>query len=67
MKLTDAQLERLSEFTANLGLVFIVSVVTPLFTDFEKTNLYNVSFGVIATFACLIISLYLEKGVNYEH
>ena len=34
--LTESQLDRLSEFIANLGLVVFASAITPLFVGIDK-------------------------------
>ena len=63
--LRPAQIDRLSEFTANLGLVFIASVIAPLFSpDLAPVNFIVVILGVVSTAACLVVSLFLIKGVK---
>lgn len=62
--LSDSQLDRLSEFVANLGLVFFASAITPLFTGIDKTNFSIILLGLAMTVSCLIISLFLLKGVE---
>jgi len=64
--LNKPQLDRLSEFTANLGLVFLASVVTPLFTSIDKASLFIVGLGLTLTFGCVVVSLLLLKGVKNE-
>lgn len=58
----DNQLGRLSEFTANLSLVFFASLVTPIFSGMDKINLIIVLPGILFTTGFLIISLLIERG-----
>ncbi len=62
--LNNFQLDRLSEFAANLGLVFLASVVTPLFTGVDKASPFIVGLGLMLTSGCLAVSLLLLKGVE---
>jgi len=41
----DSQLDRLSEFTANLGLVFFASALAPLFSKVDKIDPFVVVSG----------------------
>lgn len=62
--LTKSQLDRLSEFTANLGLVVFASAITPLFSGIDKANVFIILLGLVGTVSCLFISLFLLKGVE---
>jgi hypothetical protein len=56
-KLKESQLDRLSEFLANLSLVFFASMVIPLLISLEKFNIMTVVSGSVLTSITLIISL----------
>jgi len=62
--LNDSQLERLSEFMSNLGLVFFASATTPLFVDVDKVKPFILVLGVFLTVTCLVMSLFLLKGIK---
>ena len=63
--LRPGQLNRLSEFTANLGLVFFASAIAPLFSlEFDPANFFVVIFGVVAAFTCLLGSLLLIRRIK---
>lgn len=62
--LNDFQLDRLSEFTANLSLVFFASMVTPLFSGVDKMNLFIIVLGLVLSSGSLVVSLFLLKGVG---
>jgi hypothetical protein len=62
--LNSHQLDRLSEFVSNLGLVFLASAVTPLFTGVDKANPFIVELGLTLTSGCVAVSLFLLKGVE---
>lgn len=61
LKLNKKQAQQLAEFTANLGIVFFASVITPLFTTVDTVNLLSVLFGLGATGFSLTLSLLLLK------
>ncbi len=63
-KLSLLQLDRLSEFTANLGLIFFATGVTPLFSQANKVDTLIFEISIILTLGCLIMSLLLLKGVE---
>jgi len=46
-KLNNNQLKQLSEFSANLGLVFLATVIAPLFSNIDKVNLISVILGLV--------------------
>lgn len=60
-KLNNNQLKQLAEFTTNLGLVFIASVVTPLFTNIDKIDILTVVLGIGLMLICLTASMLLLK------
>lgn len=60
-KLNNYQLDRLSEFTANLGLVFFAALVLPIFSGIDKVNYFNVVWGLALTTLCLIVSLFVLR------
>lgn len=61
-ELTEGQVERLSEFCANLGLIFFASTVAPIFSGVDNIEPTRVLFGWLLTTISLIISLLLAKG-----
>ena len=64
VRLNDNQLKQLADFTSNLGLVFLATVITPLFTNVDKVNILAVVWAVGASIICLVGSLLLhvERG-----
>ena len=60
VRLDSSQLERLSEFTANLGLVFLASVIAPFFSNIDKTDPVSVGLGLGGMFLSLVVSLWLQ-------
>jgi len=62
--LNDFQLDRLSEFTANLGLVFFVSMVMPLLLPVDRIDPFMILSGLGITCLCLVFSLFLVRGVK---
>lgn len=62
--LNDSQLDRLSEFMANLGLVLLASVLAPLISGVDGLNPFMVTSGLVVTIFCLLLSLYLLKGAK---
>lgn len=59
--LDDSQLNRLSEFTANLSLIFFASVASPIFSGVDEVNWFMVALGLEFTIGSLLISLFLAK------
>lgn len=59
--MTHPQLNRLSEFSANLALVFLASVITPLFTGTDIINLERVILGLVLMLIALTASLLMAK------
>ena len=64
MGFSNVQLKQLAEFSANLGIVFAVSVVSPLFSSAAATNVSILLKGLAAAIVSLTLSLYIAKGVN---
>ena len=60
MKLNKSQLDRLSEFTSNVGLVFLASIISPLFSG-AVINYTIIGNGIFLTFSFLFISLIIIK------
>ena len=60
-KLNDAQLRQLAEFTSNLSLVFLASVIAPLFSNIDSVNIFSVLLGLLAAVISLVISLFLVR------
>ena len=60
-KLNVKQLSRLSEFLANLGLVFFAGLVLPSFAGVDKVDPFNVRLGLTLTLICVSISLLLLR------
>lgn len=54
------QLDRLSEFSSNLGLVFVAGAIAPFFSG-GKTNLQLILIQIGLSLWALIISLYLVR------
>lgn len=64
IRFSGEQLNRLSEFTANMGLVFFATVVTPIFSYPSKINIFMIVLGLILMCGSLVISLRLTKGIK---
>lgn len=60
-KLNDNQLKQLAEFTANIGIVFVAVVISPLFSGTENVNIFNVLSGLGLAVVCLVTSLILLR------
>lgn len=60
LNLNKKQLDRLSEFLANLSLIFLASVIAPIFTG-NMLKLYITVFGVLIALGFLFLSLRLYK------
>lgn len=65
IELTDLQLKQLAEFVSNLGLVFFATVVTPIFTEPDRFNIFATISGILLTIICVIISLIILKGIKH--
>ena len=60
-ELSDKQLDRLSEFCANLALVYIAAVITPMFSGVDSIGLNRVVFGLTLAAGSLVLSLIFAK------
>ena len=60
-KLNKLQVERLSEFSANISLVFIASMIAPMFSDKIMLNFLSIIVGLVLAVLSLFISLALVK------
>ena len=60
-ELSEKQLDKLSDFCVNLGIVFIASVITPLFTGVDTLGSIGVVWGVGMMLISLTISVVLVK------
>lgn len=61
IKLNNEQLKRLSEFTANLGVVQFATIITPFFTGTGNLNLLMIMSSLILMMGFLLTSLFLER------
>jgi len=59
-KFNDLQLEKLSEISANLGLVFFASLVMPIFLA-KVLDIFALLMGLVSSLAFWILSLMLLK------
>lgn len=55
------QLDRLSEYCSNLSLVFLASVISPIFSGTERTEIFNTIIGLILMILSLIASIFLAR------
>lgn len=60
--LNDNQLKQLAEFTSNLGLVFFVTVITPIVTV-DQVNPFMITLSVVSTAGCLFTSLWILRNI----
>lgn len=58
IKFNQHQLDRFSEFVANLGLVFFASMVVPIFLG-PTVDAFMILTGILLSGFCLFISLLL--------
>ena len=56
-ELNNRQLDRLSEFLANLSIVIVASLIIPNVFNVDKLNLFELVLGVVFTLSLLITSL----------
>ena len=61
IRLNNDQLKQLAEFTSNLSLVFIATVITPLFSKIDAISLPIVLLGLIAALISLRLSMWLLR------
>ncbi len=59
-KLNLKQLNRLSEFSNNIGVVFFATIITPIFSK-NMLDFSLVMVGLFLSFGSVIISLLLLK------
>lgn len=64
VKLNDNQLKQLAEFTSNLSILFLGSVVGPVFSPIENINSFMLLLGLVLTLLSLIVSMFLLKGTR---
>ena len=62
LRLNKEQKEKLADFSGNLGLVFIATLVMPVFSRFGNTTWYMIVLGLMFTGFCLYASLFFMKG-----
>ncbi len=60
LKLNAKQLDRLSEFTNNIGIVFFATIITPAFSK-NMLDSSLVIVGIFLSFGSVVISLFLLK------
>ena len=60
IQLNKLQLDRLSEFLSNVGLVFFATIITPLFAE-GVVNWLIIPIGSFLTMGFLITSLAILK------
>ena len=60
MKLNKYQLDRISEFSANVALLFFASIIAPLFSK-AMIDFTVIGSGVFLTTSFLFISLIIIK------
>lgn len=60
LRLNKEQIDRISEFLANLALVFFTAMVLPLFAGI-KVDLFTLFAGVFLSSGFLVISLLILK------
>lgn len=58
IKLTTKQLDRLSEFVNNIGVVFFATIITPAFSK-NMLDFSLVIVGLFLSFGSVVISLFL--------
>ncbi len=61
MQLNAKQLDRLSEFSGNLALVFLSALIIPVISGFDSPSPVKVVLGVVVPVLFLAISLILLK------
>lgn len=62
-ELNDKQLDRLSEFLSNLSLLLIASLILPNLTGIGKSNMLELTLGLISTIIVLSLSLLILKRI----
>lgn len=62
VKLNEAQLKQLAEFTSSLSILFFGTVVGPIFVPVEQVSLYMVILGLVIALGSLGMSMLLLRG-----
>ncbi|OGH19633.1 MAG: hypothetical protein A2868_04210 [Candidatus Levybacteria bacterium RIFCSPHIGHO2_01_FULL_40_15b] len=66
-ELNNSQLKQLAEFLSNLALLFFAgSIITPLFTEFNRPDPFTIVSGFISTLAFLTASMIILRGVKKD-
>ena len=60
-KLNEGQLDKLADFSVNIGVVQFAIVVTPIFSNTGNSNPFMIVLGIILMFGFLSISLSLKR------
>ena len=60
LEFNKRQLDRLSEFISNIGIIFFATIVTPFFTG-NMINYSVVMVGLALSLLSIFISLFLLK------
>ncbi|KKU81109.1 hypothetical protein A2971_05285 [Candidatus Gottesmanbacteria bacterium RIFCSPLOWO2_01_FULL_46_21] len=60
-RLNIAQLDRLSEIIGNLGLLFLATLVLPIFVKGSIVDPITILVGVIVSIVCVIVSMFLLR------
>jgi len=60
-QLSKGQLSRLSEFSSNLSVLFIGSVIFPAFIGAQQILYGRIASGTIMALTLILLSLFLER------
>lgn len=63
-RLNDNQLKQLADFSSNLSILFLGSVVGPIFSPVENINSFMLLLGLVLTLLSLVVSIFLLKGTK---
>lgn len=67
LSLDKNQLKALSEIASDAGQVFLGSCVIPFLIGFDKTRLEVLLSGLVLTFGCWCLRLFLVRGkIRYD-
>lgn len=64
IRLNDVQLKQLADFASNMGIVFLATVITPLFSGIEGANIVSVLTGLGFMTISILISLSLLRRIK---
>lgn len=64
IKFNDKQLDRLSEISGNLGLLFLGTLVVPILTDQQEFDTIRLVLGMAYSLSYFLFSLILLKGIK---